>query len=295
MLVASSTILAWCGVAGPSRYFRRNANTMGTPKPWNFSRARNWFCITSSGKTWLTMSGTAASADFVRQVMFSSGSSLSAVPSGASESQPRGFGVGFGCGNFRGDQGFHVVVPVVEGDDASGDAWPYTEQGGIRILFFRHPRHMEQMPEMPIPRHKRRRIFGGAIFALTLEHAMHLRLFLPSACAIGMLAACASTTHGPSLLGDPAPVAAATRTIVLTPDTRWVNVTGGDIVKFVAGDKAFAWNFDVGAGTSSFDLNRVAPPGTLDHKITAYVAPDPRYIGGDGGHGHLGGSGHSGR
>lgn len=124
---------------------------------------------------------------------------------------------------------------------------------------------------------------------------MHLRPLLSSACAAGLFAACAAPPPGPGLLGDPAPVAAATRTIVIAPDTRWVNVTGGDIVKFVAGNKTFAWNFDVGAGTSSFDLNRVAPPGMLDHKVTAYVAPDPRYIGGDGGHGHLGGSSHSGR
>jgi hypothetical protein len=123
---------------------------------------------------------------------------------------------------------------------------------------------------------------------------MHLRSLLSNACAIGLLAACASIAPGPQLLGDPAPVAAATRTIVIEPDTRWVNVTGGDIVKFVAGDKTFAWNFDVSSAISSFDLNRVAPPGTLNHQVTAYVAPDPRYIGGDG-QGHLGDSGHSGR
>lgn len=123
---------------------------------------------------------------------------------------------------------------------------------------------------------------------------MFLRLFISSALAAGLLAACASPAPQASLLGDPAPLSAATRTIVITPGTRWVNVTGGDIVKFVAGDKAFAWDFDGGSATSAFELNRVAPPGTLDHKVTAYVAPDPRYIGGDGGH-EPGGSGHSGR
>lgn len=82
------------------------------------------------------------------------------------------------------------------------------------------------------------------------------------------------------LLGDAAPAAAATRTIVIRPDTKYVNVTGGDIVKFVVGDKAFAWAFNVGANISSFDLKRVAPPGVLDKSVMAYVAPDPRYIGG---------------
>jgi len=84
------------------------------------------------------------------------------------------------------------------------------------------------------------------------------------------------------LLGDPAPPTAATQTIVITPGTKWVNVTGGDIVRFVVGDKSFGWAFNVGSGINSFDLRRVAPPGVLNHRVEAYVAPDPRYIG-DGG------------
>jgi hypothetical protein len=82
------------------------------------------------------------------------------------------------------------------------------------------------------------------------------------------------------LLGDPASPSAATRTIVIKPDTRYVNVTGGDIVKFVSGDKTFAWNFDGGENVGSFALNEIAPPGTLDHRIMAYVTPNPRYMGG---------------
>ncbi|RJG08064.1 hypothetical protein D3870_13390 [Noviherbaspirillum cavernae] len=82
------------------------------------------------------------------------------------------------------------------------------------------------------------------------------------------------------LLGDPAPASSGTRTIVITPDTRHVNVTGGEVVNFAVGDKMFTWSFFVAAGISSFDLNRIAPPGMLDHVVTAYVARDPRYIGG---------------
>lgn len=107
------------------------------------------------------------------------------------------------------------------------------------------------------------------------------RLFILSV-AVGLLSSCAhSRTEAPlSLLGDPAPVEGATVTIEIKPDTRWVNVTGGDTVKFVAGDKAFAWAFNVGTSISSFELGRVAPPGILTHSVRAYVAPDPRYIGG---------------
>jgi Heavy-metal resistance protein CzcE len=86
-----------------------------------------------------------------------------------------------------------------------------------------------------------------------------------------------------SLLGQPIPPAAAQKTIVIRPDTRWVNVTGGDTVRFLVGDKAFGWGFDVAAGVKAVDLERVAPPGMLDHPVVAYVAPDPRYIGGRNG------------
>lgn len=99
-----------------------------------------------------------------------------------------------------------------------------------------------------------------------------------------LLSACAyqNSERPIALLGDPAPPAAATKSILIQPDTKWVNVTGGDIVKFVVGEKTFAWAFNVASNVDAFELNRVAPPGILDHRVVAYVAPDPRYIGGDG-------------
>jgi len=81
------------------------------------------------------------------------------------------------------------------------------------------------------------------------------------------------------LLGSPAPEAAATRTIVITPDTRHVNVIGGDIVKFVVGHKSFTWNFNGAQHIAPFDLSQTAPPGVLDHKVMAYVEPNPLYRG----------------
>jgi len=79
------------------------------------------------------------------------------------------------------------------------------------------------------------------------------------------------------LLGDAAPESAASRAVMITPDTRFVNVVGGETIKFVTGDKSFAWSFDVPVSISSFDLNRIAPAGVLDHKVRAYVAPNPTY------------------
>jgi hypothetical protein len=82
------------------------------------------------------------------------------------------------------------------------------------------------------------------------------------------------------LLGEPAPATAADQTITIKPDTRYVNVQGGQIVNFDIAGQMFTWNFDGPEGLQSFDLNRVAPPGLLDHAVTAYVSPNPLYSGG---------------
>lgn len=85
----------------------------------------------------------------------------------------------------------------------------------------------------------------------------------------------AATPRG--LLGDAAPDTAAERTIKITPDTRYVNVTGGQVVKFDVGGKTFTWHFDGPETLWAFDLNKVAPPGLLDHKVMAYISPNPIY------------------
>ena len=82
-----------------------------------------------------------------------------------------------------------------------------------------------------------------------------------------------------AVLGETAPTAAANRTIAITPDTRYVNVEGGQTVKFVVGGKTFTWFFSGTANVQRFDLNQVAPPGLLDHVVTAYVSVNPLYIG----------------
>lgn len=102
------------------------------------------------------------------------------------------------------------------------------------------------------------------------------------AIVVALLSGCTlQIPHWPhAFLGDPAPITAAAKAIVIRPDTKWVNVTGGDTVRFDVGGKSFAWTFNVARGIHSFELNRVAPPGMLEHTVVAYVAPDPRYIGG---------------
>ena len=99
--------------------------------------------------------------------------------------------------------------------------------------------------------------------------------FIPTTVVALLLSAASLTAFASpppvALLGDPAPTTMSARTIVIHPDTKYVNVVGGDTVKFDVGGKSFAWNFDVPVTITSFDLNRVAPTGVLDHPVTVYV------------------------
>lgn len=106
---------------------------------------------------------------------------------------------------------------------------------------------------------------------------------LLSAVIAAALAACAAGTSYPvspriDLLGMPViDQSAALSTVIITPDTRWVNITSGDTVRFIAGDQVFAWNFQVSPNVATFDLNQVAPPGVLARRIPVYVTPNPLY------------------
>jgi membrane protease subunit (stomatin/prohibitin family) len=70
--------------------------------------------------------------------------------------------------------------------------------------------------------------------------------------------------------GEAASPVDAERTIVIAPNTRFVNVNHGEIVKFVANGQEFAWDFD--GLPQSFDLKQVAPQGAIDHSVRVYVA-----------------------
>jgi Heavy-metal resistance protein CzcE len=84
-----------------------------------------------------------------------------------------------------------------------------------------------------------------------------------------------------AFLGKAAPEQAeAGRVIVITDATRYVNVSGGQTVRFVVGDRSFTWRFQSGiVHVTPFDLQKIAPQGVLNHRVTAYVADDPLYQG----------------
>ncbi len=91
----------------------------------------------------------------------------------------------------------------------------------------------------------------------------------------GMVASATAGAADPTArLGEQATPNQAQRTIVIKPTTKYVNVTEGEVVKFVANGKTFAWNFD-SPEVSSFPLNRVAPVGALSQTVTAYITPNP--------------------
>lgn len=67
--------------------------------------------------------------------------------------------------------------------------------------------------------------------------------------------------------------AAANRTFVITGDTKQVNVTHYEAVRFVSNGREFTWRFDGVAQPGAFDLMRIAPAGFLDHSVTVYLSP----------------------
>jgi hypothetical protein len=73
------------------------------------------------------------------------------------------------------------------------------------------------------------------------------------------------------------------RQIVVSGNTRWVNVNAGEVIRFVVADTAgtsaaFTWRFDpFSRGVA--DLRQLAPAGMVQRTIKVYIAPDPHYLG----------------
>jgi hypothetical protein len=112
---------------------------------------------------------------------------------------------------------------------------------------------------------------------------MNRKMILAVVLAVFSTSACVSSMNSPTRLdlwGDLVPVTSAARTIVISPDTKYVNVAGGEIVNFIAGSKSFGWSFDGPSEGYKFDLQKTAPQGALDHSVIAYVEADPKYMGG---------------
>jgi heavy-metal resistance protein CzcE len=119
-----------------------------------------------------------------------------------------------------------------------------------------------------------------------MENVMKMKLVVPIGIAmtLGFVNSSASAFTPSSPIGEVVPLSGATRTIPIHANTKYVNVTAHETVKFEANGNAFAINFSGSPATtfafvpSWIDLNQLAPAGVLNHEVTVYVAPDPLYI-----------------
>lgn len=113
----------------------------------------------------------------------------------------------------------------------------------------------------------------------------NLNIPIGSIAIMGLLAFTASAIaeHGSinSALGTPlhGQAVGVDRSIPLDSGTRWVNVTGGEKVRFVLGGQSFDWLFDTHLSTPVFDLSDIAPKGFIDRSLKVYVSPDPSSMG----------------
>jgi hypothetical protein len=110
-----------------------------------------------------------------------------------------------------------------------------------------------------------------------------VKLFAPVVAALTLSAASLSAnalTTG-DLYGQPAAAGyLPNRTIVVTPDTKFINVAHGEIVKLKVGSNEFTWDFD--GLTRPFELSKIAPEGALDHNVRVYVETSMPQDGGFG-------------
>lgn len=97
-----------------------------------------------------------------------------------------------------------------------------------------------------------------------------------------LLAACGTTAmQDPTRLwGSPATAQEAARTIVIGPQTKHVNLIGGEIIRFAVGNDSFTWSFDGAQFPAKIDISRISN-GLLQRPVFAYVEGNPMYMGGD--------------
>jgi hypothetical protein len=86
-----------------------------------------------------------------------------------------------------------------------------------------------------------------------------------------------ASLHANAALGSSAPAQAATRTIVISGDSKSISVNNGDIVTISVDGQAFTWSFDTLRDSDRFASADIAPEGINTHGIWVYVAPNPLY------------------
>ena len=99
--------------------------------------------------------------------------------------------------------------------------------------------------------------------------------------AVMLAAGTAAAQYSPNdVPGAPGQENVYTREITVRPDTKYLNVHGDEVIKFVdsASGRSFVWNFNTLADRIS--MSRIAPPGMFSgSNIVIYRAPAWREIG----------------
>lgn len=100
---------------------------------------------------------------------------------------------------------------------------------------------------------------------------------LLTAAAMSPLAALAHTHGGLNApLGHAVPAAAASRTILIGADTRYINVAQGETVTFERYGKQFTWQFDT-LREGRIVFGAIAPEDMAQSQLAIYVGADPVY------------------
>src|SRR5260370_28766588 len=115
-----------------------------------------------------------------------------------------------------------------------------------------------------------------------------MKLLVTSIAALALSAASLSAGAAlkpTDLFGEPARAPSAERaiitavvdrTITITDETKWVNVTRYEVIRFVSNARELAWYFDGVAQPLPFDLAQIAPAGVVRHSVTGSVLPKDR-------------------
>jgi hypothetical protein len=69
------------------------------------------------------------------------------------------------------------------------------------------------------------------------------------------------------------------RTVSIDPSTRWINVNGGETIRFIANGESFDHRFNSFTHSAVYDLGKIAPAGAIDRSLKVYVSPDPAHSG----------------
>lgn len=96
--------------------------------------------------------------------------------------------------------------------------------------------------------------------------------------AVLMMGATAFAATSVNDLGVQGDVNVVTREVVITPQTRWVNVESGETIRFVdsAGGQSVVWRFDTPSWATG-RLSDFAPDIAKGRQITVYVAEPTLY------------------